>query len=226
MMQLNELFRHNILCHTLTYSQLSKCFFGMFEFADSKADCLVFTHYGMPHFRCILLIFTYQTNSLSHWNTHPYTIFAIYYNFTLMDYDTAWMESFQRDYRFSSSFFFFFFLLPTFLPSPSPPTPGSRRPSLASVHSTTSSVRSYSMRRFEQEIHQKELRQEMKKHLSRLQEQQQLQKIKPNIIIGDVISCPMNKPILTTPSPMTPNSIDDLLPSVDETQEVITKKQV
>ncbi|XP_029722104.1 uncharacterized protein LOC109419417 isoform X3 [Aedes albopictus] len=96
---------------------------------------------------------------------------------------------------------------------------GSRRPSLASVHSTTSSVRSYSMRRFEQEIQQKELRQEMKKHLVRLQEQQQLQKIKPNIIIGDVISCPMNKPILTTPSPMTPNSIDDLLPSVDETQE-------
>ncbi|XP_062550509.1 uncharacterized protein LOC134215306 isoform X3 [Armigeres subalbatus] len=96
---------------------------------------------------------------------------------------------------------------------------GSRRPSLASVHSTTSSVRSYSMRRFEAEIQQKELRQEMKKHLVRLQEQQQLQKIKPNIIIGDVISCPMNKPILTTPSPMTPNSIDDLLPSVDETQE-------
>ncbi|XP_058831866.1 uncharacterized protein LOC131690257 isoform X1 [Topomyia yanbarensis] len=97
---------------------------------------------------------------------------------------------------------------------------GSRRPSLASIHSTTSSVRSYSMRRFEQEVQQKELRQEMKKHLVRLQEQQQLQKIKPNIIIGDVISCPMNKPILTTPSPMTPNSIDDLLPSVDETQEL------
>ncbi|XP_050095804.1 uncharacterized protein LOC126577860 isoform X4 [Anopheles aquasalis] len=97
---------------------------------------------------------------------------------------------------------------------------GSRRPSLASVHSTTSSVRSYSMRRFEQEIQQKELRQEMKKHLARLQEQQQLQKIKPNIIIGDVISCPMNRPILTTPSPMTPNSLDDIiLPSVDETQE-------
>uniref|UniRef100_A0A182QA25 EB domain-containing protein n=1 Tax=Anopheles farauti TaxID=69004 RepID=A0A182QA25_9DIPT len=97
---------------------------------------------------------------------------------------------------------------------------GSRRPSLASVHSTSSSVRSYSMRRFEQEIQQKELRQEMKRHLARLQEQQQLQKIKPNIIIGDVISCPMNKPILTTPSPMTPNSVDDILPSVDETQEV------
>ncbi|XP_040157523.1 uncharacterized protein LOC120897011 isoform X3 [Anopheles arabiensis] len=96
---------------------------------------------------------------------------------------------------------------------------GSRRPSLASVHSTSSSVRSYSMRRFEQEIQQKELRQEMKRHLARLQEQQQLQKIKPNIIIGDVISCPMNKPILTTPSPMTPNSVDDILPSVDETQE-------
>uniref|UniRef100_T1E936 Putative microtubule-based process n=2 Tax=Anopheles aquasalis TaxID=42839 RepID=T1E936_ANOAQ len=76
------------------------------------------------------------------------------------------------------------------------------------------------MRRFEQEIQQKELRQEMKKHLARLQEQQQLQKIKPNIIIGDVISCPMNRPILTTPSPMTPNSLDDIiLPSVDETQE-------
>uniref|UniRef100_A0A182P5G6 EB domain-containing protein n=1 Tax=Anopheles epiroticus TaxID=199890 RepID=A0A182P5G6_9DIPT len=98
----------------------------------------------------------------------------------------------------------------------------SRRPSLASVHSTSSSVRSYSMRRFEQEIQQKELRQEMKRHLARLQEQQQLQKIKPNIIIGDVISCPMNKPILTTPSPMTPNSVDDILPSVDETQEVGT----
>ncbi|XP_055601906.1 uncharacterized protein LOC129750836 isoform X2 [Uranotaenia lowii] len=97
---------------------------------------------------------------------------------------------------------------------------GSRRPSLASVHSTTSSVRSYSMRRFEQEIHQKELRQEMKRHMARLQDNQQMQKIKPNIIIGDVISCPMNKPILTTPSPLTPNSIDDLLPSVDETQEV------
>uniref|UniRef100_A0AAG5DHF1 EB domain-containing protein n=1 Tax=Anopheles atroparvus TaxID=41427 RepID=A0AAG5DHF1_ANOAO len=96
---------------------------------------------------------------------------------------------------------------------------GSRRPSLASVHSTSSSVRSYSMRRFEQEIHQKELRQEMKRHLARLQEQQQLQKIKPNIIIGEVISCPMNRPILTTPSPMTPNSVDDILPSVDETQE-------
>ncbi|XP_058126287.1 uncharacterized protein LOC131281551 [Anopheles ziemanni] len=96
---------------------------------------------------------------------------------------------------------------------------GSRRPSLASVHSTSSSVRSYSMRRFEQEIQQKELRQEMKRHLARLQEQQQLQKIKPNIIIGEVISCPMNRPILTTPSPMTPNSVDDILPSVDETQE-------
>uniref|UniRef100_A0A8W7P308 Uncharacterized protein n=1 Tax=Anopheles coluzzii TaxID=1518534 RepID=A0A8W7P308_ANOCL len=100
------------------------------------------------------------------------------------------------------------------------PRKSSRRPSLASVHSTSSSVRSYSMRRFEQEIQQKELRQEMKRHLARLQEQQQLQKIKPNIIIGDVISCPMNKPILTTPSPMTPNSVDDILPSVDETQEV------
>lgn len=218
-MQLNELFRHNILCHTLTYSQLSKCFFGMFEFADSKADCLVFTHYGMPHFRCILLIFMSLT--LKHTPLHHLRHLLQFYVNGLRHGLNGILST-----RLSFFFFFlfFFFLLPTFLPSPSPPTPGSRRPSLASVHSTTSSVRSYSMRRFEQEIHQKELRQEMKKHLSRLQEQQQLQKIKPNIIIGDVISCPMNKPILTTPSPMTPNSIDDLLPSVDETQEVVTKK--
>uniref|UniRef100_A0A182YKR8 EB domain-containing protein n=1 Tax=Anopheles stephensi TaxID=30069 RepID=A0A182YKR8_ANOST len=96
------------------------------------------------------------------------------------------------------------------------PTPASEVANVA----TKFSFRAH-MRRFEQEIQQKELRQEMKRHLARLQEQQQLQKIKPNIIIGDVISCPMNKPILTTPSPMTPNSVDDILPSVDETQEVV-----
>lgn len=96
----------------------------------------------------------------------------------------------------------------------------SRRPSLASLHSTSSSIRSYSIRRFEQELHQKELRQEMKKHLVRLQEQQQLQKIRPSIIIGDAIPCTITRSIITTPSPLTPNSTDELLPSVDETQEV------
>jgi hypothetical protein len=76
------------------------------------------------------------------------------------------------------------------------------------------------MKRFDQEIQQKEMRQEMKKHLVRLQEQQQLQRIKPNIIIGDIVTCSLTKPIMPTPSPITPNSTDELLPSVDETQEV------
>lgn len=77
------------------------------------------------------------------------------------------------------------------------------------------------MRRFEQELHQKETRQEMKKHLCRLQEQQQLQKLRPNIIIGDSIPYTVTKQIIPTPSPLTPNSTDELLPSVDESQEVI-----
>jgi uncharacterized protein (UPF0218 family) len=76
------------------------------------------------------------------------------------------------------------------------------------------------MRRFDQEIQQKEMRQEMKKHLVRLQEQQHLQRIKPNIIIGDIVTCNLTKPNMPTPSPITPNSTDELLPSVDETQEV------
>lgn len=88
--------------------------------------------------------------------------------------------------------------------------------------STTSSIRSYSSRRFEQEIRDKELRQEMKKHLCRLQEQQQMQKLRPQIIIGDSIPYTVSKQIQmpsTSPHILTPNSMDELLPSVEENDE-------
>lgn len=95
---------------------------------------------------------------------------------------------------------------------------GSRRPSLASVHSTSSSIKSYSMVRIEKELQQKELRQEMKLRLARLQQQQQ---IKPHIIISDpLLHGVISKSSLPSPSPITPNSTDELLPSVDEAQEV------
>lgn len=99
---------------------------------------------------------------------------------------------------------------------------GSRRPSLASVHSTSSSIRSYSAMRFEKELQQKELRQEMKLRLTRLQQQQQLIQNKPHIIISDphMINGIIPKSALKTPSPLTPNSLDELLPCVVETAEV------
>jgi hypothetical protein len=90
------------------------------------------------------------------------------------------------------------------------------------ISSTTSSVRSYSSRRFDQELREKELRQEMKKQLCRLQEQQQLQKFRPTIIIGDSIPYTVSKQIQmpsTTPHILTPNSTDELLPSVEENDE-------
>ncbi|XP_054084696.1 uncharacterized protein LOC105210303 isoform X2 [Zeugodacus cucurbitae] len=103
---------------------------------------------------------------------------------------------------------------------------GSRRPSLASVHSTSSSVRSYSMMRFEKEVQQKEIRQEMKLRLARLQQQQHLNQNKPQIVIGDTLQHHMSAASalsrlsgMPTPSPLTPNSTDELLPSVDELQE-------
>lgn len=112
---------------------------------------------------------------------------------------------------------------------------GSRRPSLASVHSTSSSVRSYSMLRFEKEIQQKEIRQEMKSRLARLQQQQILTQNKPQIVIGDAFGITdsngmttittiqagaIAKIIVPSTSPLTPNSTDELLPSVDESLEV------
>lgn len=96
---------------------------------------------------------------------------------------------------------------------------GSRRPSLASVHSTSSSIRSYSTVRIEKELQQKELRQEMKLRLARLQQQQHTPK--PHIIISDpLLHGVMSRNALSSPSPITPNSTDELLPSVDEAQEV------
>lgn len=99
---------------------------------------------------------------------------------------------------------------------------GSRRPSLASVHSTSSSVRSYSMMRFEKETQQKEIRQEMKLRLARLQQQQHLTQNKPQIVIGEALMQhgALSRVTMATPSPLTPNSLDELLPSVDENQEV------
>lgn len=99
---------------------------------------------------------------------------------------------------------------------------GSRRPSLASVHSTSSSIRSYGHMRFEKELQQKELRQEMKLRLTRLQQQQHYLQNKPHIIISDLQSSgAIPKTIaITTPSPITPNSTDELLPSVAEGHEV------
>ncbi|XP_055687896.1 uncharacterized protein LOC129792633 isoform X4 [Lutzomyia longipalpis] len=95
---------------------------------------------------------------------------------------------------------------------------GSRRPSLASVHSTSSSVKSYSMIRFEKELEQKQLRQEMKVRLSQLQRQNVLINNRPQITIVDVMAGP-SRSAMATPSPMTPNSTDELLPIVDENQE-------
>jgi len=99
---------------------------------------------------------------------------------------------------------------------------GSRRPSLASVHSTSSSVRSYSMMRFEKETQQKEIRQEMKLRLARLQQQQHLTQNKPQIVIGEALMQhgALSRVTMATPSPLTPNSLDELLPSLDENQEV------
>ncbi|XP_053976235.1 uncharacterized protein LOC128874998 isoform X2 [Hylaeus volcanicus] len=81
---------------------------------------------------------------------------------------------------------------------------GSRRPSLTSVHSSTSSARSYSARRLEKERNEKEQRQalqELKLAKQREQHQQQQQ-------------------VAPTPSPRTPHSTDELLPSVEEGKEV------
>lgn len=78
------------------------------------------------------------------------------------------------------------------------------------------------MVRIEKELQQKELRQEMKLRLARLQQQQHQQQNKPHIIISDpLLHGVISKTIMmSSPSPLTPNSTDELLPSVDETQEV------
>ncbi|XP_043265948.1 uncharacterized protein LOC122405340 isoform X3 [Colletes gigas] len=83
---------------------------------------------------------------------------------------------------------------------------GSRRPSLTSVHSSTSSARSYSARRLEKERNEKEQRQalqELRLAKQREQQHQQQQQVAP------------------TPSPRTPHSTDELLPSVEEGKEQV-----
>ncbi|XP_076241386.1 uncharacterized protein LOC143183626 isoform X3 [Calliopsis andreniformis] len=89
---------------------------------------------------------------------------------------------------------------------------GSRRPSLTSVHSSTSSARSYSARRLEKERTEKEQRQalqELRLAKQREQEQQRQQ-----------------QQVAPTPSPRTPHSTDELLPSVEEGKEVFYNEQV
>ncbi|XP_011862695.1 PREDICTED: uncharacterized protein LOC105559197 isoform X2 [Vollenhovia emeryi] len=87
---------------------------------------------------------------------------------------------------------------------------GSRRPSLASIHSSTSSSRSYSARRLEKERNDKEQRQVLQelRLAKRDPVQQQQQQVVP------------------TPSPRTPHSTDELLPSVEEGKEVFYNEQV
>ncbi|XP_043287107.1 uncharacterized protein [Venturia canescens] len=82
---------------------------------------------------------------------------------------------------------------------------GSRRPSLASIHSSTSSARSYSARRLERERNDKEQRQALQElRLARSREQQEM----------------AQQIVAPTPSPRTPHSTDELLPSVEEGKEV------
>ncbi|KAH1029003.1 uncharacterized protein LOC109533742 isoform X3 [Dendroctonus ponderosae] len=74
--------------------------------------------------------------------------------------------------------------------------PGSRRPSIASIHST-SSMRSYSARRYEREREQKEER-EMQRRLSKMN----------SMSIGRM-----------PPTP-SPHSTDDLLPTLEEDKQI------
>ncbi|XP_043287162.1 uncharacterized protein [Venturia canescens] len=88
---------------------------------------------------------------------------------------------------------------------------GSRRPSLASIHSSTSSARSYSARRLERERNDKEQRQALQElRLARSREQQEM----------------AQQIVAPTPSPRTPHSTDELLPSVEEGKEVFYNEQV
>lgn len=83
---------------------------------------------------------------------------------------------------------------------------GSRRPSINSVQSSSSSIRSYSARRWERDREQKEKRQ-MSMRLAQLHDKMQTGR-----------EIPKHAP---TPSPRSPNnSTDGLLPSVCEIREV------
>ncbi|XP_026322461.1 uncharacterized protein LOC113232052 [Hyposmocoma kahamanoa] len=85
---------------------------------------------------------------------------------------------------------------------------GSRRPSISSVQSSSSSIRSYSARRWERDRELKEKRQ-MSMRLAQLHDKMQAGR-----------DIPKHAP---TPSPRSPNnSTDGLLPSVCEIRELVT----
>ena len=95
------------------------------------------------------------------------------------------------------------------------------------------------MMRFEKELQQKEMRHEMKHRLSQLKTSsaQQLQsnpqqsiselmrqaKQQPQINVVELPTASQNhlRSLAPTPSPLTPNSTEELLPMVDETQEEV-----
>lgn len=87
---------------------------------------------------------------------------------------------------------------------------GSRRPSLASLNSSTSSARSYSSKRFERERNDKEQRAAILE--LRLAKQRQDREDQQNNTLTQQVA--------PTPSPRTPHSTDELLPSVEEGKEV------
>uniref|UniRef100_A0A1B0CZH3 Uncharacterized protein n=1 Tax=Phlebotomus papatasi TaxID=29031 RepID=A0A1B0CZH3_PHLPP len=69
------------------------------------------------------------------------------------------------------------------------------------------------MMRFEKELEQKQLRQEMKVRLAQLQRQNNLIHNRPQITIVDAMHMAgPSRSSAATPSPMTPNSTDELLP--------------
>lgn len=99
------------------------------------------------------------------------------------------------------------------------------------------------MIRFEKELQQKEMRQEMKQRLTQMQKNnsaQQLQNIpqasmsnllkqqqpghKSQINIVELPESPAQnlRAFVPVPSPLTPNSTEELLPMVDETQEEVS----
>ncbi|XP_014237158.1 myotubularin-related protein DDB_G0290005-like isoform X1 [Trichogramma pretiosum] len=101
---------------------------------------------------------------------------------------------------------------------------GSRRPSLASIHSTTSSAKSYSQRRFERERSEKEQRQaltelKLKRAAAEQEKQQQQEKQKEQQQQQQQATSP-------SPSPRTPHSTDELLPSVAEGKEHLQNEPI
>lgn len=94
------------------------------------------------------------------------------------------------------------------------------------------------MIRFEKELQQKEMRHEMKHRLSQMQKNNSAQQLQPQQSVSNLLKQQQQKPQINvvelpgsaqnlnrsmapTPSPLTPNSMEELLPMVDETQEEV-----